>query len=97
MPQGGKIRGSVTDAETGEPLVGADVIAMWAGEDGQPRHRNGATDIDGDYVILFDEKIRSVFLKAAYIGYVSLETMETLNSQHPCNFRLQVFGRDARS
>jgi hypothetical protein len=94
MPQGGRIHGRVTDAETGEPLIGADVVAMWAGKDGQPRYRTGATNIEGDYVILFDDAdhVRSLFLKAAYIGYVSLETMETVSSLHPCNFELAVFG-----
>ena len=42
----GKISGRVTDKETGEPLIGANVMV-----DGPPL--GAATDTDGNYYILF--------------------------------------------
>lgn len=42
----GKIKGQAVDAETGEPLVGANIIVL----DTTPR-RGSATDLDGNYLI----------------------------------------------
>lgn len=41
----GKIVGTVTDAETGDPLVGANVVV-------KDTQRGAATDLDGEYLIL---------------------------------------------
>lgn len=41
----GKLVGQVTDSETGEPLVGANVVL-------EGRSRGAATDLDGEYLIL---------------------------------------------
>jgi outer membrane receptor protein involved in Fe transport len=61
LAQIGKISGKVTDANTGEPLIGANVLIV--GSD-----RGAATNLDGEYVIL-NVPIGNLTLKATYIGY----------------------------
>jgi hypothetical protein len=59
----GKLRGQITDQETGEPLVGANVIIVGTSY-------GAATDINGEYIIL--NLIPDVYeVKASYIGYQS--------------------------
>ena len=59
----GKLRGQVTDQETGEPLVGANVIIVGTSY-------GAATDLNGEYIIL--NLIPDVYeVKASYIGYQS--------------------------
>ncbi|MGB9719898.1 MAG: TonB-dependent receptor [bacterium] len=57
----GKITGKVRDAETGEPLIGADVII-------EGTELGGATDEKGDYVILYVPAGNYV-VTASYLGY----------------------------
>jgi outer membrane receptor protein involved in Fe transport len=59
----GKLRGKVTDKETGEPLVGANVVV-------EGTALGAACDINGDFVII---GIRAgvYALKATYVGYNS--------------------------
>jgi len=59
--QDGKLRGTVTDRETGEPLVGANVVV-----DGT--NLGASTDLNGEYVIL-SVPPGTYSLKATYIGY----------------------------
>ena len=60
----GKIKGSITDADTGEPLIGANVII-------QGTSQGAATDLDGNFLILAVSP--GVYkLRASMIGY---ETM----------------------
>lgn len=58
----GKIAGKVTDAATGEPIIGANIIV-------EGTNHGAATDIDGEYVIV---KVPSGNhnIIASYIGYV---------------------------
>ena len=57
----GKLRGQITDQETGEPLVGANVIVVGTSF-------GAATDVNGEYIIL--NLIPDVYtVKASYIGY----------------------------
>jgi hypothetical protein len=59
----GKLRGQITDQETGEPLVGANVILVGTSY-------GAATDLNGEYIIL--NLIPNVYeVKASYIGYQS--------------------------
>ena len=58
----GKLSGTIKDALTGEPLVGANIIIV--GTD-----LGGATDINGNYVIL-NISPGSYSVKISYIGYV---------------------------
>ena len=86
----GKIRGRVTDRKTGEPLIGATVLAMWPGSEGETRYKESATNIDGYYLMLFrdDDHSRTVLLKAAYIGYVSLEVTHSVGQVGEANYPL---------
>ncbi len=63
LAQSGKLRGQVTDLETGEPLIGANIIILGTSY-------GAATDINGDYTIL---NLRaSVYeVRCSYIGYQS--------------------------
>lgn len=45
LAQEGKLRGKVTDKQTGDPLIGAHVIIAGA-------TLGAATDVNGDYIIL---------------------------------------------
>ena len=63
MAQTGKVSGKVTDLETGEPLIGANIIVDVAGT-----QRGAASDVNGGYVIL-NVPIGKATLKASYIGY----------------------------
>ena len=63
LAQSGKLRGQITDQETGEPLVGANVIIVGTSY-------GAATDLKGEYIIL--NLIPDVYeVKASYIGYQS--------------------------
>ena len=70
MAQNGKIAGKVTDRETGEPLIGANV--MIDGSD-----RGAATNINGEFVIL-NVPIGKVTLVASYIGYQQITLRDVL-------------------
>ncbi|MCK5456738.1 MAG: carboxypeptidase-like regulatory domain-containing protein, partial [Melioribacteraceae bacterium] len=60
----GKIKGNITDADTGEPLIGANIII-------QGTSQGAATDLDGNFLILAVNP--GVYkLRASMIGY---ETM----------------------
>jgi hypothetical protein len=63
LAQSGKLRGQITDQETGEALVGANVIIVGTSY-------GAATDVNGEYIIL--SLISNVYeVKASYIGYQS--------------------------
>lgn len=59
----GKLAGMVTDRDTGEPLIGANVII-------QGTQFGAATDIDGNYFIL-NIQPGSYSVKVSYVGYTS--------------------------
>ncbi|MCX6141638.1 MAG: carboxypeptidase-like regulatory domain-containing protein, partial [Ignavibacteriales bacterium] len=62
--QTGKVRGKVTDKETGEPLIGANVVVVGTS-------LGAATNIDGDYVIN-PVTVGTVDVTVTYIGYQSM-------------------------
>lgn len=59
--QSGKISGTVTDATTGEPLIGVNIIV-------EGTYLGAASDMDGFYVIL-NVSPGTYNLKASYIGF----------------------------
>jgi len=59
----GKISGKVTDADTKEPLIGANIIIV-------NTNLGAATDIDGNYFIL-NITPGTYEVKASYVGYAS--------------------------
>ncbi|MBT8381256.1 MAG: carboxypeptidase-like regulatory domain-containing protein, partial [Ignavibacteria bacterium] len=61
LAQSGKLRGKITDQETGEALIGANVIIVGSSF-------GAATDVNGDYIILnLNAGVYEV--KCSYIGY----------------------------
>ena len=61
LAQDGKLRGKVTDRESGEALIGANVTV-------EGTSLGAATDVNGEYVIL--SVIPGTYtVKATYIGY----------------------------
>ncbi|WP_456406563.1 carboxypeptidase regulatory-like domain-containing protein, partial [Caldithrix abyssi] len=63
----GKISGLVTDADTGEPLPGANIYVQVGGQT-----MGAASDVDGYFVIL-NIPPGSYTVKAAYVGYSPVE------------------------
>ena len=53
-------RGTVVDAETNEPLIGATIMPIGGGN-------GGATDIDGKYSISVPSNVHQA--KVSYVGY----------------------------
>lgn len=81
--QTGKIVGNVTDLETGEPLIGANVIV-------EGTQLGAATDIQGDYLIL-NVPPGSYTLVGKFIGYKSQTVQEirvSVNLTTEANFSL---------
>jgi outer membrane receptor protein involved in Fe transport len=60
----GKIRGKVTDAGTGEPLVGANVVIMGT-------TMGAATNVAGEFTIL-NVETGTYTLKTSYVGYQTI-------------------------
>lgn len=60
----GKIKGIVTDLQSGEPLIGANVIVVGTS-------LGAATDVKGEYVI-YNLNAGTYTLKASYIGYQTI-------------------------
>ena len=60
----GKIKGNVTDLQTGEPLIGANVLVIGTSF-------GSATDVNGEFIILnLDAGVYQV--RASYIGYQTI-------------------------
>ena len=69
---GAKVKGIVTDAKSGNPLIGANVYLIDADLD-TPTEMGSATDIDGSYSI--DRiPIGNYILVSFYIGYQEFRT-----------------------
>ncbi|HOJ04090.1 MAG TPA: hypothetical protein PK916_08805 [Bacteroidota bacterium] len=87
----GKIFGTITDAETGEPLIGA--VVRVHRRDGLYLGSAG-TNLRGEWLFLADNQPEDVLqFKAEYLGYVSMETLEIIGQDDPLNFKLMTFGR----
>jgi len=68
--QTGKLSGRVTDRETGEPLVQANVRI-------EGTSRGAVTNLDGEYVVL-DVSIGKITISASYVGYQRVTMQEVL-------------------
>jgi outer membrane receptor protein involved in Fe transport len=62
--QDGKLRGKVTDNESGEPLIGANVLI-------EGTQLGASTDVNGEYVIL-SVPAGEYTVRATYIGYSAM-------------------------
>ena len=59
--QSGQLRGTIVDQETGEPLIGANVLVVGTSQ-------GAATDVNGEYIIL--NLTANVYeISSSYIGY----------------------------
>lgn len=68
--QTGSIEGKVTNAETGEPVIGASVFVI------EPA-RGGATDVQGKYVIA-DVHAGTYTLRVSFVGYKTIQQQVTI-------------------
>ena len=81
--QSGKIRGTIVDQKTKEPLIGANITV-------EETNLGAATDVDGTYLII-DVNVGTYTLKATYIGYRSITMSNIRVSQNfttEANFEL---------
>jgi len=72
IAQTGKVSGRITDLETGEPLIAANVMIDFPGGP-----RGAATDINGGYVVL-NVPIGRVTIKVSYVGYRTITIEDVL-------------------
>ncbi len=83
----GKIRGKVTDAGTGEPLVGANVVVVGS-------QMGAATNVSGEFVIL-NVPAGTYALKTSYVGFQAI-TLSNLRVNNDltldANFQLPAEG-----
>ncbi|MBI5463672.1 MAG: TonB-dependent receptor, partial [Ignavibacteriales bacterium] len=63
LAQDGKLRGKVTDKESGEPLIGANILV-------EGTSHGASTDVNGEYVIL-SVPAGNYTVKASYVGYAA--------------------------
>lgn len=83
LPKGqGAITGYVTDIETGEPLVGVNVVL-------EGTHFNSATDITGKFYIA-NIPSASYNLKASYIGYETYPIRMNVIEKNVANLNLSL-------
>ncbi len=83
----GKIRGKVTDAGTGEPLVGANVVVVGT-------QMGAATNVSGEFVIL-NVPAGTYTLRTTYVGYqaITLSNLRVNNDlTAEANFQLPAEG-----
>ncbi len=83
--QAGKIRGTVVDSKTNEPLIGANVVI-------EGTSLGAATDVEGSYLIL-NVPVGTYKVKASYVGYrpVSIANIRVnLDLTSEVNFQLST-------
>ena len=81
MAQTGGLRGFVTGADDGQPLIGATVLAQPIDDDGNPQGdpRGSATDIDGLYVIPRLD-VGEYVVRVSYVGYETQSELVTIEA-----------------
>ncbi len=83
----GRISGKVTDLETGEPLVGANVLVVGTSS-------GAAADVNGEYLII-NLPAGTVEVKCSYIGYQTITISDvrvTTGLTNQVNFQLPAEG-----
>ncbi len=79
----GKITGKVTDKESGEPIIGVNVIVLTT-------TRGAVTDVDGNYTII-GIPIGTYTLRASLVGYAQVEVKDVkvgADITTPLNFKM---------
>jgi len=89
LAQSGKLRGTVVDQKTKEPLIGANIVV-------EGTNLGAATDVDGTYIIL-NVPVGSYILKASYIGYKTI-TMSNIrvNKDYTTEANFEVPSEDVQ-
>jgi len=88
----GKIKGKVTDAQSNEAIIGANVIVAGTS-------MGNATNVDGEFVIL-NVPAGVYSIKASYIGYqaVTITNVEVLSGKTTeANFKLTAEGVEVKT
>ncbi len=83
----GRIKGKVTDLESGEPLIGANVLVVGTSY-------GAATDVNGEYLII-NLSAGTVEVKCSYIGYQTITQSDvrvTTGLTNELNFQLPAEG-----
>lgn len=81
--QSGSLTGTVTDAQTGEPLVGANVYIS-------ELQKGSPTDVNGEYEIT-DIPVGTYEVRVSYIGYTeTTQTVEITSGTNELDFALQA-------
>jgi hypothetical protein len=87
--QSGKLRGTVIDQKTKEPLIGANIVV-------EGTNLGAATDIDGSYIIL-NVSVGTYTLKASYIGYSSITISNVrVNANLTTEVKFELSSEDVR-
>lgn len=83
----GRIKGKVTDLETGEPLIGANVLIVGTSY-------GAAADVNGEYLII-NLSAGTVEVRCSYIGYQTITTSDvrvTTGLTNEVDFQLPAEG-----
>jgi len=80
--QGGKLSGFITDQETGEALIGANVFLIETG--------NGMSTDKNGYYILQNIRPGSYTLMVSYIGYATLQKKITFGADESIKMNLEL-------
>ena len=78
------VSGVITDADNGDPLIGASVLV--AGDDGAPGVKGTVTDIDGSFLI--SDVAAGTELRITYTGYAPLTV--TVQNAEPLSIQLSA-------
>jgi outer membrane receptor for ferrienterochelin and colicin len=68
----GKIKGRIVDAESGEPVIGANIVVL----ESMPR-KGASTDLDGKFYI-FQVPIGSYDVEVSFVGYHKITVTEVM-------------------
>ena len=80
--QGGKLSGFITDQETGEALIGANVFLIETG--------NGMSTDKNGYYVLQNIRPGSYTLMVSYIGYATLQKKITFGADESIKMNLEL-------
>ena len=87
--QAGKIRGTVADAKSKEPLIGANIVV-------EGTNSGASTDADGSFLIL-NVPVGTYTIKTSYIGYRSSTTSNIrVNSQLTTDVHVDLSSEDVQ-
>ena len=83
-----KVSGTVTDANTGDKLVGANVIV-------EGTEAGTSTDVDGNYTLTIPAGLSTAKVTARYIGFKQASVTVTASGTHNFSLAEDVLKMDA--